>query len=315
MAVYNGEKYIRQAIDSALSQSFGDFELLIIDDGSTDSSMEIIRQYNDRRIRVLRNEKNMGLFETRNRGVEEARGEYFATLDCDDIAPSHRLATQLKCFSRRPDSAVCSGRIILIDENSRRIGKALPMYGDQSYFKSLLLFTNYLYNSTTMIRLNVLRELKYRPGYEPAEDFDLFERIMRKYPAEYTNKVLSYYRVHGSNVSSRQSERREKAERIIIERQLSGYGFSFTAQELDLQLNFTRGTFDFDATPPALLAAWLRSLKQQNKERNILPEKAFNRALLVQWLRVCKTKLKKNGDPTPLFNSGLFSLAEWIRLL
>ena len=93
MAVYNGEKFINQAIESVLQQTFKDFELLIIDDGSTDNSQSIINSYTDKRIRVLKNEGNKGLAYTRNRGINEATGKYFATLDCDDVAYKNRLET------------------------------------------------------------------------------------------------------------------------------------------------------------------------------------------------------------------------------
>ena len=91
MAAYNGARYLKDAIDSILNQTFKDFEILIIDDGSTDQSAEIVQSYKDPRIRFLRNEQNMGIVVTRNRGIKEMRGEYLAILDCDDVSPPKRL--------------------------------------------------------------------------------------------------------------------------------------------------------------------------------------------------------------------------------
>ncbi len=86
MPVYNGEKYLRESVDSILNQTFTDFELLIINDGSTDSSMEILNSYSDSRIRIVTNEVNLRLIKTLNKGIDLATGEYIARMDCDDIA-------------------------------------------------------------------------------------------------------------------------------------------------------------------------------------------------------------------------------------
>ncbi len=105
--VYNREQYIATAIESVLAQSFTDFELLLIDDGSTDGSAEILRSYTtDPRVRVVRNEQNLGIPQTRNRGIDLARGEYVAMLDSDDWAYPCRLETQVAFLDRHRDVAV-----------------------------------------------------------------------------------------------------------------------------------------------------------------------------------------------------------------
>lgn len=96
MSVRNGEGYLREAIDSILNQTFSDFEFLIIDDGSTDSSVDIICSYADSRIRLVRNGKNIGLTCSLNKGVKLARGEYIARMDDDDIALAYRLEKQVE---------------------------------------------------------------------------------------------------------------------------------------------------------------------------------------------------------------------------
>ena len=107
MPVYNGEKYLRESVDSILNQTFTDFELLIINDGSTDSSMEILNSYSDSRIRIVTNEVNLRLIKTLNKGIDLATGEYIARMDCDDIADPKRLEIQLQYMEKHPDVAVC----------------------------------------------------------------------------------------------------------------------------------------------------------------------------------------------------------------
>src|SRR3990172_2066353 len=106
MPVYNGEPYLASAVESILGQSFADFEFLIIDDGSTDRSCEIVRGYADPRIRLLRNSSNRGVIATLNRGLEEAHGEYLARMDADDISLPDRLAQPGAVLDAHPEVGV-----------------------------------------------------------------------------------------------------------------------------------------------------------------------------------------------------------------
>ena len=109
LPVYNSQKYLKETIDSMLAQSFSGFEFLIINDGSTDNSQEVIDSYNDPRIIAIKNDGNKGLIYTLNRGIDLARGEYIARIDGDDVSLPERLAIQLRCFKENPGvSVVCS---------------------------------------------------------------------------------------------------------------------------------------------------------------------------------------------------------------
>ncbi len=102
MPVYNAEKYLKTAIESILKQTFSDFELLIINDGSTDGSEEIIRSFNDKRIRLFNNEQNLGIIKTLNKGLNLAKGEYIIRMDADDISLPDRLELQVKYMEENP---------------------------------------------------------------------------------------------------------------------------------------------------------------------------------------------------------------------
>ena len=113
MPVYNGAKYLNEAIDSILNQTFSDFELLIIDDGSTDQSIDLIKAYNDPRIKLIVNKKNIGQSATLNKGLELARGKYIARMDQDDISMPERLKKQMGFMDEYPKFAVpgCSSSV------------------------------------------------------------------------------------------------------------------------------------------------------------------------------------------------------------
>ena len=105
MSVYNGEKFLKEAMDSILTQTFTDFEFLIINDGSTDNSVKIIESYNDSRIRLINNEKNLKLIASLNKGISLARGKYIARMDCDDISSPMRLEKEVDFLENSSDSS------------------------------------------------------------------------------------------------------------------------------------------------------------------------------------------------------------------
>src|SRR5690554_1467307 len=115
MAAYNAEAFIAEAISSILNQSFEDFELLVVNDGSIDKTVDVVHSFADPRIRLIHNEKNNGLVYTRNSALDEARGEYIAVLDSDDIAVPERLQLQYDYMIQYPKIALCGGHAALID--------------------------------------------------------------------------------------------------------------------------------------------------------------------------------------------------------
>jgi len=119
MAVFNGERYLRQAIDSILWQTMGDFEFIIIDDGSTDQSRAIVASYTDARIRVVENERNLGLATSLNKGIDLACGRFIARMDCDDVSYPERLARQLAALQKDPALDLVAVRTLIIDDEDR----------------------------------------------------------------------------------------------------------------------------------------------------------------------------------------------------
>src|SRR5690349_9241462 len=121
MPVYNGEKYLREAIDSILAQTLTDFEFLIIDDGSKDRSVDIIKSYADPRINLVKNEVNLGISKTLNRGIEIAAAEFIARMDADDISHPTRLQKQYDYLIKNPECALLSTWAKMITEKNEHI--------------------------------------------------------------------------------------------------------------------------------------------------------------------------------------------------
>lgn len=202
MPVHNGARFLREAIDSVLAQTFRDLELLVVDDDSSDDSVAIARQYADARVRVLSGHGRHGLAGTLNVGLNAAAGRYVARLDQDDVAHLDRIDKQVAFLNRRPDVALVGSLARLVDEAARDIGtvrRPLSPAGIRWYS----LVENPLIHSSVMFRLDVARGLG---GYDAtlayAEDFDLWSRILERHAVENLDDYLVSYRRWPSSMMS-----------------------------------------------------------------------------------------------------------------
>jgi glycosyltransferase involved in cell wall biosynthesis len=203
MSVYNGEKYLREAIDSILNQTFTDFEFLIINDGSTDSSRDIILSYRDPRIRLVDNERNIGLTKSLNRGLNVARGEYIARIDADDISMPNRLDVQYNYMKDDPNLAICASSYEQIDENENSL-KIIEGYLECEQLYYFHTFANWLAHSSIMFKKSIALQVN---GYDDklirAQDYDLWYRISRMGKVIQIDEVLLKLRIHQENISSK----------------------------------------------------------------------------------------------------------------
>jgi len=202
MAVYNGERYLREAIESILGQTFGDFEFLIIDDGSTDRTSDIIRSYEDSRICLVQNERNQGVTPSLNRGLRLARGEFIARQDADDISEPERFERQIAFMDANPDVALLATQFTGIDsEGTRWKGWPIPIPHDEIRWR-LLFGTPLIHTSVMLRREPVLRYVGfYNEELVKAQDFEYWHRITGKLRARSLNEPLVRYRIHRERVS------------------------------------------------------------------------------------------------------------------
>lgn len=195
MPVYNAGRYLRQAVQSIVGQTFGDWELLIIDDASTDGALDGIADIVDARIRVVRNTKNLGLAATLNVGIDLAHGEYFARMDQDDIAYPERLARQLEMLECNPVIDLVGVRCLAIDENDEPVG-ALPYALDHQELCAAPWRGFYLPHPTWMGRIEWFRRHRYAsPAPYLCEDQELLLRTWSVSSFATHPEVLFAYRI------------------------------------------------------------------------------------------------------------------------
>lgn len=197
MAVYNNESYLKKAIESVLSQSFKNFEFLIVNDASTDNSFNIIESFakNDKRIKVINNIKKIGLTKSLNRALRQAQGEYIARMDGDDICFPERLARQFTFMEKNQNIGFCGTAPILIDKNDKKIGKKIHPVKNKDIRRVVLSYCPFIH-STLMFRRQILEKVGlYNEAFIFAQDYELILRLMSKYKAANLKEPLLYYRV------------------------------------------------------------------------------------------------------------------------
>jgi glycosyltransferase involved in cell wall biosynthesis len=204
MSVFNGEVFLEQAIESMLNQSFGDFEFVIIDDGSTDRTPEILSDYRhrDTRIKVFRHD-NKGRAESLNVGIGLATGKYIARMDADDIALPHRLEKQIEFIQNHADVGVLGAAYELIDAGGQVINVFRPPLTD-SEIRLLMLHYNPMCHPAILMRRDVvLASGGYRAPLLDADDYDLFLRMADRSKLANLGDIVLQYRVHANQVSVR----------------------------------------------------------------------------------------------------------------
>ncbi|QHT65785.1 glycosyltransferase [Rhodocytophaga rosea] len=192
MPVYNAERFLYEAIESVLNQTFRNFEFLIIDDGSTDESETIVCSFSDPRIRFYRNDGNRGITETLNRGIELAKAEYIARMDADDICYAERLEKQYAFINSHPDGALFSCWAKEVTEDRQPIGTS--HFPPNHYYYNLT-FSCWIYHPTMVYRRDAVKSIgNYTIPY--SEDYELAWQLSRKYKMYHLPEVLLEYRVN-----------------------------------------------------------------------------------------------------------------------
>lgn len=201
LPVYEGERYLREAVDSILNQTFTDFELIIIDDASPDRSGEIISSYDDPRIRFIQNGTNLGLTATLNKGLELACGKYIARMDQDDISYPERLSKQVAFMESRPELAASGTWAREIDEEGNIIGDRRITVGEQMTYG--FWWPCPIIHPSAIIRRSLLGGLRYNPDVGHAADYDLWLSLKKRYALDNLPEYLILYRVHSGSTSIR----------------------------------------------------------------------------------------------------------------
>lgn len=201
LPVFNGARFLQECVDSILNQTFSDFELICIDDGSTDETMQILASYDDDRIKII-TQKNSGIVAALNNGLEIAQGHYIARMDADDICMPNRFSAQVDFLDTHSDVAVVGSFVTVINAQGKSVDKWHIPVTPRWVRKRLWLFPP-VYHPTVMVRANVIKSVGGYPDVKHVEDYALWIRLSRTQAMANIPQRLLQYRIHDQNVSSR----------------------------------------------------------------------------------------------------------------
>jgi glycosyltransferase involved in cell wall biosynthesis len=290
LPVRDGAAYLREAVGSILAQTFHDFELLVIDDGSKDRSAEIVSSYTDPRIQLRRHERNVGLIATLNEGLDHARGDYVARIDADDIAHPRRLERQVRYLDAHPEVAVLGTGV----RNFGEVTNSWTLKVDPPAVRARLMFECAIPHPSAMLRMETLRRdgLRYDPAYLHAEDWGLWVALAQRSRLANLPEKLLRYRTHAGQVTRTENAEQARSIRRIFTEQLARMGVEATEPDLDLHQQIASGVFT--ANPEFLdrADAWLRRLADAARALPDGDATALVDEAAFRWARVCRRSRK-----------------------
>ncbi len=292
MPVYNGERFLEEAIRSILSQTYDNYELILANDGSTDGSTAIIQSLLQSvppdRIRVL-DMPHQGLAETMNWAIRESRGKYIARMDQDDISLPKRLECQVRFLESHPDHVMCGSWAEVFTPS----GKSWIVHREcNNEILQALLFAHCCFAPCVMIRREMFIEKGtwYRQEWWPADDYDLYIRMAEQGKVANIGKVLLRYRKHTDQVSSQINYR--PLIDLLRKRQLLKL-LPASTEQLCLHLSILYGRFKACRHYVDCAGKWLVMLSEENRRKRVYPEKYFNQLLQAWWYGVCRHALRQ----------------------
>ena len=298
---FNRSAYLRPAIDSVLGQTLTDLELVVVDDGSSDDTAELLEGIADSRLRVVRHPANRGIAEARNSGLDAAAGKYIAWLDSDDVCRPDRLAVQVRYLEAHPGIALvggCAGKIR--GDGRRRRGLRVPPF-DPDDVRCWLLFKSAFQQSSVMGGAAILKGTPYDASFRVCEDIDVFVRLAASHRLANLPRALVERRMHEGQVSRERREEVCAAQARISAPQLTQMGVSFDDQDLLRHAALAR--VPRSALPREFLDwadEWLERLAQANRRTGYVNPRALE---FLSGLIRFKTRLHASTSLVPALRS------------
>lgn len=294
MPVYNASAYLQKAVESIVYQTFTNWELILINDGSTDKSGEICKRFDDRRIRYIEHDENKKLIATLNEGIDLCKGQYIARMDADDVAMPDRLAKQVAFLDKHSDYILVGSNALVIDKNDKVVGQVINPESDELLQVSLL-FTSPFVHPSIMIRTDVLQQNKYSTDFIHSEDMELWMRIAKQGKLANLRDKLLKYRLHDVNVSVQYNQQQQANSLQLLHQSLQKLDITPTDEELKLhKLSFElyshtnqSGQCNNWERTSVNLCNWFLSLTERNKTKKIYNNCVFQAFLWSRWTVYC----------------------------
>lgn len=269
MPVYNRENFLKESIGSILNQTFSEFEFIIVDDASTDSSFEIIEEYakEDKRIKLLRNLNKKGIVGALTTAINAAQGEYIVRMDSDDISLPERIEKQILYMDRNLEVGACGTWVRLFDGSDGTW--ELPT--DPDVIKCTMFFCGAIANPSAIIRRKIFSDLgfSYDDSFVVAEDYDFWTRLADSFKLSNLPEVLFLYRIHSSNTGSVYSNEHNESPFRIYERLIRNIGIKPSLSSVDFHKRISEAKYSFKKSFIRQMEDWFCTVKKANEKSGI----------------------------------------------
>ena len=314
LPIYNAEAHLEEAVKGILNQTYSDFELIAVDDGSTDQSLKILKRFQDPRLKILMNEKNLGISDSLNKAIAASQGQYLARMDQDDLALPCRFQKQIEFLEQHPE-------VDILGTWFKLFGNTIPQVirhpTTDAAIKAGLIFEPVIGHPTVMMRKQSLMSLGhvYDPTYNRAEDFELWTRAACTLRLANLPEVLLHYRIHPTQMGSVSSVRQKEIADQVRANYLKQLGIHLTDASLQIHQIVAKG--NFGKLQPAdfpRASAYLSELRTAFAKNSSLSEaltQELNRQFTAQYFRnyfnfPVKNFIKANG----LLDAGLVPISQ-----
>ncbi|SHG18803.1 glycosyltransferase family 2 protein [Flavobacterium defluvii] len=312
--VFNAASFLHETIESILNQSFSDFEVIILNDKSTDESLHIIKKFQseDNRIIIIDKEHNVGPANLRNEGINAAKGKFIALMDADDIAMPSRFEKQIEILKNNPEIGVCGTWFTFF---GLKKNKLIKHNTEPDAIKVSFLHSCNIGNPTVMFKKEVLGDLKFDNDYVPVEDYDLWSRLLAKTKFYNIPESLLNYRQHNNNISKTKIDNVNRSVRRVKINQLAQLEINPEDPKIDFYLNAV--SFKKRLSPEDIIETINASkvLISQNEKLGYFNQEVFQKHITKNLIRIIRNagsynlsfyKHLKNNE------SVLFQKIKWI---
>ncbi|MFP7299076.1 glycosyltransferase family 2 protein [Neobacillus niacini] len=291
MPTYNTNKeYLKKAIDSIINQTYDFIELIIIDDCSVDDYEFISKSYNDKRIKLFRNDMNLGVARTLNRGLEIATGDYIVRMDSDDIAYRNRISRQL-AFLQKNQSIDMVGSSIRYIGKKRGI-KRFPRESDE--IKSSFFFGTPIVHPSVMFRADKLKQynIRYNPNFK-SEDYELWTRCAQIKDFNFSNysKVLLKYRIHTTQVTKQTKNTIREHSNLVRLKYIQDFGLQFNNEEMKKFNAFSSGDSNLNYDDFIIVDKLLKKIIDKNNQEKRIDRKSLEKIIVKKLFKEYLRKL------------------------
>jgi len=303
MPVYNGEKYLKEAIESILNQTYKDFEFIILNDGSTDKTEEIILSYDDPRIIYIKNEENLQIVKTLNKGIGFARGKYIARMDADDISLPERFEKQIGFMETNKDIKMCGTWVEVFGNDTKSIVYQYPSKHEDIHASMAFNEITFCHPTVMIERLSLLKlECIYNETANKAEDYELWTRLVDVIKVANITKVLLKYRVHNENTVSQFNDTQWELTQNIRLKVIEKLQFKLSENERNMHIHLT----NFKYEKYEELEKWLVKLNDENNKTHYFKAEALTVLLRKKWFEICKVNTSQGMQILPIYLKSSF---------